>query len=97
MALGLDGLALGLPETVDPAQAQADAYRLIAEQIGKGNAAMVEVLRVIGDNNIQITPRVMVNGGGNGVRSGDAETVALIGTMLDQMVSRAEDEEDDGE
>jgi uncharacterized membrane protein YqiK len=73
------------------AQAQADAYRLIADQIGKGNAALVELLRIVGENAIQITPRVMVTGGGTG-ETADGETVALIGTMLDSMTSRAEDE-----
>ncbi|MEM7756410.1 MAG: SPFH domain-containing protein, partial [Planctomycetota bacterium] len=70
------------------AQAQADAYRLIAEQIGKGNAAMVELLNIVGQNAIQITPRVMVTGGGgNGSDGRDPETVALIGTMLDAMTA----------
>ena len=72
------------------ATAQANAYKMIADQIGKANAAMIEVLRVIGENRIQITPRVMVNNGDSGGTSG--ETVALIGTMLDQMVADAEDE-----
>ncbi|MEO0482716.1 MAG: SPFH domain-containing protein [Planctomycetota bacterium] len=69
------------------AEAQAEAYRVIAEQIGPGNAALVEVLRVVGDNGIQITPRVMVTGDNAG--NGDAETTALIGTMLDTMMNRA--------
>ena len=77
------------------AQAQANAYKLIADQIGKANAALIEVLRVIGERDIEITPRVMVNNGGGSGSNG--ETVALIGTMLDQMVSAAEDESDDGE
>ncbi|MGV6815406.1 MAG: SPFH domain-containing protein, partial [Phycisphaerales bacterium] len=72
------------------ATAQANAYKMIADQIGKANAAMIEVLRVIGENRIEITPRVMVTGSSDG-QSSD-ETVALIGTMLDQMVKDAEDE-----
>lgn len=72
------------------ATAQANAYKMIADQIGKANAAMIEVLRVIGENGIEITPRVMVTGSSDGKSSG--ETVALIGTMLDQMVKDAEDE-----
>ncbi|MBL4699522.1 MAG: hypothetical protein JKX70_11890 [Phycisphaerales bacterium] len=72
------------------ATAQANAYKMIADQIGKANAAMIEVLRVIGENSIEITPRVMVTGSSDGKSSG--ETVALIGTMLDQMVKDAEDE-----
>lgn len=70
------------------AEAQASAYQLIADQIGKSNAALIEVLRVIGERGIEITPRVMVTGGSS-QQSG--ETVALIGTMLDKMVS--DDEE----
>ncbi len=71
------------------ATAQANAYKMIADQIGKANAAMIEVLRVIGENGIEITPRVMVTGSSDGTSS--SETVALIGTMLDQMVKDAED------
>ena len=71
------------------ATAQANAYKMIADQIGKANAAMIEVLRVIGENRIEITPRVMVTGSSEGT---SGETVALIGTMLDQMVADAEDE-----
>ncbi|MEM8757996.1 MAG: SPFH domain-containing protein [Planctomycetota bacterium] len=72
------------------AQAQADAYQLIAGEIGAGNAALIEVLKIVGEQAIEITPRVMVTGGGNGngEGSGDAETTALIGTMLDTMISR---------
>jgi len=73
------------------ADAQAAAYQKIAEQIGKGNAALVELLKIIGERGIEITPRVMVVGGEGGSR--DAETTALIGTMLDTMVSRQTDED----
>ncbi len=69
------------------AEAQANAYQLIAEQIGKGNAALVEVLKIVGESGISITPRVMVTGQ-TGDAAGGAETTALIGTMLDTMVSK---------
>ncbi len=72
------------------ATAQANAYKMIADQIGKANAAMIEVLRVIGENGIEITPRVMVNGSSD--ESSSSESVALIGTMLDQMVKDSERE-----
>ena len=75
------------------AEAQAEAFELIAAQIGRGNAAMVEVLKIIGAEGIQITPRVMV-AGNNGRTGTNSEMVALIGTMLDQMVSDAEAESD---
>jgi len=68
------------------ADAQANAYKLISEQIGKGNAALVEVLKIVGEQGISITPRVMINGGAEGTAGG--ETTALIGTMLDTMVQR---------
>ena len=79
------------------AEARAKAYELVAGQIGPGNAALVELLRVVGENQINITPRVMVSGAAGGVNqapgvqaAGPAspETVALIGTMLDTMIDR---------
>jgi uncharacterized membrane protein YqiK len=72
------------------AEAQAEAYRVVAQQIGPGNAALVELLKIVGERGINITPRVMVVGGANGAGQGAeaAETTALIGTMLDTMVSR---------
>lgn len=68
------------------AKAQADAYELIAAQIGQSNAALLEVLKIVGERNIQITPRVLIHGNG-----GDGPTSALFGTMLDTMVAREED------
>jgi uncharacterized membrane protein YqiK len=79
------------------AEAQADAFRQIADQIGPGNAALVELLKIVGERGINITPRVMVSGampngqaaaGGQG-QTGSAETTALIGTMLDSMMERS--------
>ncbi len=69
------------------ARAQSDAYRLIAGEIGRGNAALVELLKIVGERNIQITPRVMITGNSRN----DGETTALIGTMLDTMISREEE------
>jgi len=70
------------------AEAQANAYKQIAEQIGSGNAALIELLKIIGERRIEITPRVMVVGqGGQGGTSG--ETTALIGTMLDTMMDKS--------
>lgn len=78
------------PEDAPLAAARAQVQ--IAGQIGKGNAATVEFLHIIGEGGIQITPRVMDIGGDNAAR--DAETTALIGTMLDTMVSREDDRPD---
>ncbi|MEQ8848350.1 SPFH domain-containing protein [Botrimarina sp.] len=66
------------------ADSQAAAYQLIAEQIGAGNAALIEVLKIVGENGIEITPRVMVSGPAES--TADNQTTALIGTMLDTMV-----------
>lgn len=71
------------------AEAQAGAFQAIAQQIGSGNTALMELLRIVGERGIQITPRVMVTGG-QGSTNADAQTVALIGTMLDSLVSREE-------
>lgn len=71
------------------AEAQAGAFKLIADQLGKANAALLELMKVVGENNVQITPRVMIVGG-NVAEGRDPETTALIGTMLDSMISREE-------
>ena len=69
------------------AEAQAQAFQEIADQIGSGNAALLEMLKVIGERGIQITPRVMVSSvGETGQQATSPETVALIGTMLDSML-----------
>ena len=68
------------------ADAQANAYKLIAEQIGSGNAALIELLKIVGEQKVSITPKVMVVGQGAGQ---NGETTALIGTMLDTMVQDA--------
>ncbi|MDG2478184.1 MAG: SPFH domain-containing protein [Phycisphaerales bacterium] len=68
------------------AEAQAELFRKLAVEIGMQNAALLELLKIIGERNIEITPRVMVvgqNGSGH-------EGTALIGTMLDSMVQRQE-------
>jgi uncharacterized membrane protein YqiK len=67
------------------AEAQANAYKLIAEQIGSNNAALVELLKIVGERRIEITPRVMVTGGAGG----EGQATALIGTMLNSMVQDA--------
>ncbi|TVQ33402.1 MAG: hypothetical protein EA376_02600 [Phycisphaeraceae bacterium] len=72
------------------AEAQAEAYEAIARQIGRANAATIEMLRIVGERGVQITPRVMVAGERNNNGLG-GETTALIGTMLDAMISRDEE------
>lgn len=68
------------------ARAQAIAFAAIAKEIGPANSALLEMLKVVGERGIQITPRVMVSGNG---ASPSGESVALIGTMLDTMTTEA--------
>lgn len=67
------------------AQAQAEAFTAIAAAIGPTNAATMEMLKLVGERNINITPRVFVAGGGG---AGASSAGALIGTMLDSLTSR---------
>ncbi len=74
------------------AKAQADAYRQIAEQIGKSNAALIELLKIVGEKGIQITPRILVTGSGGGSPGGGHDVnAALVGTILDNLTGKDED------
>ena len=64
------------------ADAKARAYRLISEVIGPNNAALLEIMKQVATDNIEITPDVMVGGG-----SGDM-TDALMGTILKGMLNK---------
>lgn len=70
------------------ADGRSEAFRLVANEIGSGNAALVELLKIIGERGIEITPRVMVVGDRGEGSAQSGETVALIGTMLDAMVDK---------
>jgi len=71
------------------AKAQADAYKLLAIEIGKSNAALIEMLKIVGEQGIQITPRVLMMGADAHTDSGSA---ALVGTILDTMLDKSGDE-----
>jgi regulator of protease activity HflC (stomatin/prohibitin superfamily) len=75
------------------ATAQAEAYQKVAEQIGKSNAALIELLKIAGERNIQITPRILVLGEHAG---SNAANTALVGTILDRMVQDEEREKGAG-
>ncbi|MBW8035921.1 MAG: hypothetical protein FVQ79_09895 [Planctomycetes bacterium] len=64
------------------AQAKADAYRLIVEAIGMENAALIEIMKLVAENQIRITPEVMVGGSGT-----DGMTDALMGTIMRDKIS----------
>lgn len=63
------------------AKAQADAYDIIAAAIGQQNAALIEIMKIVSESNIRITPDVMVGGS-----SGSGMTDALMGTILKDMI-----------
>jgi regulator of protease activity HflC (stomatin/prohibitin superfamily) len=65
------------------AQAQAEAYRKISEVIGSENAALIKIIERIAENDINITPEVMVNGS-----QGQNVSNALMGTMLKDMLNK---------
>lgn len=64
------------------AEAKAQAYKLISEVVGPGNAALLEIMKLVATDNIQITPDVMVSGAAGGT------TEALMGTMLKGMLDK---------
>jgi regulator of protease activity HflC (stomatin/prohibitin superfamily) len=63
------------------AEAKAQAYEMISEVVGPQNAALLEIMKLVATDNIQITPDVMVSGSGS-----TAE--ALMGTMLKGMLDK---------
>ncbi len=64
------------------AAAKAKAYELVSEVVGPNNAALLEIMKMVATDQIQITPEVMVNGGAGGT------TDALMGTMLKGMLDK---------
>ena len=63
------------------AEAKAQAYKMISEVVGADNAALLEIMKLVATHRIQITPEVMVSGGGS-------TTEALMGTMLKGMLDK---------
>lgn len=65
------------------ADAKALAYKKISEVLGSNNAALLEIMKLVSMENINITPEVMVGGGGSGM------TDALMGTILRGMLDKS--------
>jgi regulator of protease activity HflC (stomatin/prohibitin superfamily) len=61
--------------------ARKDAYEKMASSIGKDGVTLLEMLNIVKEGKIQITPQVMVNGNSN---AGMIE--ALAGTIMGSMV-----------
>jgi len=64
------------------ATAKAQAYKKISEVIGPSNAALLELMRLVAEEKIKITPQVMVGGAGAGMSD------ALMGTILQGMLKK---------
>ncbi len=65
------------------AEAQAEAFKLVAGVIGESNAALIEIMKIVAENNIQITPQVFSASGGENQMSN-----ALMGTILKDMMDK---------
>ncbi|HDY65490.1 MAG TPA: hypothetical protein ENH84_04575 [Phycisphaerae bacterium] len=65
------------------ATAKALAYKKVSEVIGPDNAALIEIMKIVSESNIRITPDVMVGGS-----SGSGMTDALMGTVLMDMLKK---------
>lgn len=64
------------------AEAQAKAYRMVSDVIGPDNAALIEIMKMVAAEQIDITPDVMSGGAGAGM------TDALMGTILKGMLNK---------
>jgi regulator of protease activity HflC (stomatin/prohibitin superfamily) len=66
-------------------EGRAKAYRMLVETLGQNQVAQLELLKLVVDGKVQITPQVMVSGQGSGSGTLDA----LTGTILRQAVAPA--------
>ena len=60
-------------------EGRAKAYRLLVEALGRDQVAQLELLRLVVDGKVQITPQVMVT-----TPNGSGTLDALAGTILRQ-------------
>jgi regulator of protease activity HflC (stomatin/prohibitin superfamily) len=65
-------------------EGRAKAYKLLVETLGQSQVAQLELLKLVVEGKVQITPQVMVTGAGNGGTSD-----ALMGTNHRQVVPPA--------
>jgi uncharacterized membrane protein YqiK len=63
------------------ADAKSQAYKLLSDSIGQNNTALIEIMKLVADNNIRVTPEVMVSGS-SGIND------ALMGTMLKGLLDK---------
>lgn len=62
-------------------EGRAKAYKLLVETLGRDQVAQLELLKLVVEGKVQITPQVMVSG-----QSGNGAMDALAGTILRQTV-----------
>ena len=65
-------------------EGRAKAYKLLVETLGQAQVAQLELLKLVVEGKVQITPQVMVTGTGS-----NGTTDALMGTILRQAVPAA--------
>ncbi len=65
-------------------EGRAKAYKLLVETLGQAQVAQLELLKLVVEGKVQITPQVMVTGA-----TGGGTTDALMGTILRQAVPPA--------
>jgi hypothetical protein len=63
------------------ADAKSQAYKLLSGSIGQNNTALIEIMKLVAEKNIRVTPDVMVGGS-------SSATDALMGTMLKGMLNK---------
>ncbi|MFA5238136.1 MAG: SPFH domain-containing protein [Phycisphaerae bacterium] len=63
------------------ADAKSQAYKLLSGSIGQNNAALIEIMKLVAEKRIKITPDVMVGGS-------SSTSDALMGTMLKNMLDK---------
>ncbi|MBI2511585.1 MAG: hypothetical protein HYV96_06365 [Opitutae bacterium] len=66
-------------------EGRAKAYRMLVETLGQNQVAQLELLKLVVEGKVQITPQVMVSGQG----SGNGTLDALTGTILRQSLQPA--------
>ena len=61
-------------------EARAKSYKLLVENLGRDQVAQLELLKLVVEGKVQITPQVMVSAPGAGAMD------ALAGTILRQSI-----------